>query len=74
MRDNPKLNRGELFVGGLMRTFFMKTERVGFSVWKPEDIALAQRLWLNPEVTKYICASGSFSQREVKERLEKESG
>ena len=57
-----------------MRTFFMKTERVGFSVWKPEDIALAQRLWLNPEVTKYICSSGSFSQREVKERLEKEIG
>jgi len=55
-----------------MRVYFLKTERIGFSKWKSDDIELAQMLWGNNEVTKYICASGCFTSDEVKERLEKE--
>lgn len=56
-----------------MREFFMKTERTGFSVWSDSDIDLAKLLWGNPEVTKYICASGSFTGEEIAERLNKET-
>lgn len=55
-----------------MRDYFMKTERVGFSKWDDRDILLAQSLWCDTEVTKYICASGGFSKQDIKERLEKE--
>lgn len=43
------------------REFFLKTNRIGFSRWTPEDFKLAELLWGDPEVTKYICASGIFS-------------
>ena len=46
-----------------MRDYFMKTERIGFSVWTGSDIDLAKRLWGNPEVTKYICAAGRFTEK-----------
>ncbi len=55
-----------------MRDYFMRTERLGFSVWTGEDASLAQALWGDPEVTRYICASGSFSPQEIQDRLELE--
>ena len=33
---------------------------------------LAELLWGNPNVTKFICASGKFSKNDIAERLEKE--
>ena len=54
------------------RTYFLKTDRIGFSKWKKDDLPLAETLWGNPEVTKYICASGVFSQEDIAGRLEKE--
>lgn len=54
------------------RNYFLETERVGFSVWKQEDIELAKLLWGNPEVTRYICASGCFSEDDIVNRLNKE--
>lgn len=29
-------------------------------------------MWGNPEVTKFICASGKFSEKEIENRLEQE--
>ena len=52
------------------RTFFLRTDRIGFSRWQREDTALAKLLWGNPEVTKYICASGIFSADDIANRLE----
>ncbi|MFV0395264.1 MAG: GNAT family N-acetyltransferase [Coprobacillaceae bacterium] len=55
-----------------MRTYFMRTKRIGFSLWKKEDIKLAQLLWGSPEVTKYISATGKFSNSQIEEKLSKE--
>lgn len=52
--------------------FFKKTNRIGFSKWSAEDIEFAELLWGNPEVTKYICASGRFEKSQILERLNKE--
>jgi len=55
-----------------MNDYFLKTARIGFARWDKDGIELAQLLWGNSEVTKYICASGTFSAMEVKERLDRE--
>ena len=55
-----------------MRQYFMKTERLGFSNWSEHDGNLAASLWGEPEVTRYICASGVFSQEEIQDRLQTE--
>lgn len=48
----------------MAREFFMTTKRCGFSRWEADDIKLAKLLWGDAEVTRYICASGSFSEIE----------
>jgi RimJ/RimL family protein N-acetyltransferase len=52
-----------------MREYFLKTERLGFSKWTANDTELAFGLWGDPEVTKLICASGAFTDQEVRDRL-----
>jgi len=54
------------------RTYFIKTDRIGFSKWKEEDILWAQILWGDPAVTRFICASGYFSRIDIENRLKKE--
>ena len=54
------------------RTFFLKTERLGFSRWEEEDLPLAERLWGEPRVTRYICADGVFAPEEIRARLDTE--
>lgn len=54
------------------RAFFLETHRIGFSKWTRNDLNLAELLWENPEVTKYICANGIFSMDEVINRLNTE--
>ena len=50
----------------------LQTKRIRFSKWTKEDVKLAALLWGNPEVTKYICASGIFTKDQIVERLNKE--
>ena len=50
----------------------MKTERLGFSRWREEDLPLAELLWGDEAVTRYICASGRFTKADVEARLAKE--
>lgn len=56
----------------MARDCFMCSERIGFSNWQQGDLPLAERLWGNPEVTRYICASGVFSVQDIRNRLELE--
>ena len=56
----------------MKRNYFLETERIGFSSWDPTDMELARSLWGDPEVTRFICASGSFSEDDITSRLEKE--
>lgn len=49
--------------------YLMKSDRIGFSHWAKEDMDLASLLWGEKEVTKYICASGVFSQDDIKNRF-----
>ncbi len=51
---------------------FLKTDRIGFSRWKEADILLAETLWGDVEVTRYICANGQFSKTDIENRLKKE--
>ncbi|WP_411675981.1 GNAT family N-acetyltransferase [Caproicibacter sp.] len=55
-----------------MREYFIESERLRFSVWGPEDLPLAQELWGNPEVARYITASGRMTQEEILNRLNRE--
>ena len=52
--------------------FFLKTVRLGFSVWSEEDILDALELWGNSEVTKFIASNGKMSEDQIHERLKKE--
>lgn len=52
------------------KAYFLKTDRIGFSKWCDKDLPLAKLLWGDPAVTRYICASGSFSQSDIENRLQ----
>ena len=52
--------------------FFLTTKRTGFSIWKENDMKLAETLWGNPDVTRFICATGKFSADDISSRLETE--
>ncbi len=52
--------------------YFMNSERIGFSHWTENDLSLAQALWGDPEVSRYITASGVFTADEIKARLQLE--
>ncbi|HYE11054.1 MAG TPA: GNAT family N-acetyltransferase [Patescibacteria group bacterium] len=55
-----------------MREYFLKTARLGFSLWSNNDLLEALELWGNPAVTKYISADGRMSEEQVQQRLMKE--
>src|ERR1700733_13566840 len=53
------------------RSYFLRTERLGFGRWTLGDLPLANALWGDPEVTRLI--GGPFSEEQVSERLRRES-
>lgn len=55
-----------------MKEYFLKTTRIGFSVWNEKDIFDAIELWGDPEVTKFIVADGKMSKEQIQQRLNKE--
>lgn len=57
-----------------MRDYFMRTARIGFSTWSAGDLPLAERLWGDGAVTRFICASGRFTPGDIAARLETEIG
>ncbi len=50
-----------------MRSFFLRTPRLGFGTWSADDLPLAVGLWGDPQVTRLI--GGPFPRRWIEERL-----
>jgi len=55
-----------------MREYFLHTDRLSFSIWTKDDEHLAKSLWGDKEVTKYISATGIFSEEDIINRLNTE--
>ncbi len=55
-----------------MRAYFLETAQLGFSRWAAEDLALAESLWGDPSVSRYVCAAGVFLREEIAARLRTE--
>ena len=53
-----------------MDHYFLQSPRLGFRHWSRADLPLAQALWGNPEVTRFI--GGPFSPEKIQERLNTE--
>jgi RimJ/RimL family protein N-acetyltransferase len=53
-----------------MRHYHMRTERLGFGTWTPDDLDLAMGLWGDLRVTELI--GGPFSRDSVERRLAQE--
>lgn len=51
----------------VVRSYFMRTSRLGFSRWSAEDLALAVALWGDARVTRLI--GGPFPERWIRDRL-----
>lgn len=49
--------------------YFLRTPRLGFRHWSPDDLPLALSLWGDPEVTHLIGGDVAFSEERVKDRL-----
>ena len=56
--------------GSPRREYFLTTGRLGFAHWSASDLALAQGLWGNAEVTSLI--GGPFTVEQVEQRLNAE--
>ena len=56
--------------GSLRGEYFLTTGRLGFGHWSTSDMALAQALWGNAEVTSLI--GGPFTAEQVEQRLNAE--
>lgn len=54
------------------REYFLTTPRLGFSRWSGADAALAVSLWGDPEVSRHISGTGTFSREQCLARLEAE--
>jgi [ribosomal protein S5]-alanine N-acetyltransferase len=52
------------------RPYFLTTDRLGFSYWHEDDLALAMSLWGDPRVSAWI--GGPFTEEGVRVRLERE--
>jgi len=51
-------------------TYFLKTARLGFRLWSPEDLPFAMALWADSQVSQFI--GGPFSEEQIQRRLDKE--
>ena len=52
--------------------YFLRTPRIGFRLWKEDDLHLAIGLWGDFKVTQFFDARGKLSQAQVNERLLRE--
>lgn len=59
-------------IENLPKSYFLKSERIGFSHWQASDTELAEILWGDPAVTKLICVSGVFTKADILKRLDAE--
>ncbi len=50
--------------------YFLRTERLRFRCWSPEDLPAARELWGDLQVTQFF--GGPFSDEEIARRLQRE--
>jgi len=50
--------------------YFLRSERLGFRLWRDDDLPLAIGLWGDPEVTRFIDVRGKLSDDQVREILQ----
>ncbi|MGG1218001.1 GNAT family N-acetyltransferase [Priestia endophytica] len=55
-----------------MRAYFLRTKRLGFSIWNRSDVKYANSLWGDQKVTKFIVADGKMSINQIQNRLDRE--
>jgi len=53
-----------------MNDYFLQSPRLGFRLWSDADLPLAEALWGDPEVTRFI--GGPFSPHKIHDRLNAE--
>jgi len=56
-----------------MHRYFIESERIGFSVWTTDDLDDALSLFSSPQVARYLCAKGFFTDEEIIARLKEAS-
>ena len=54
------------------KNYFLKSSRLGFRLWREEDLDIALKLWGDYAVTKFFDARGKWSREAVQDRLIKE--
>lgn len=54
-----------------MSEYFLKSERLGFRLWRPDDLDLALKLWGDAEVTR-LFSKEPWTREQVQQRLERE--
>jgi RimJ/RimL family protein N-acetyltransferase len=52
-------------------SYFLRSARLGFALWREQDLPLANALWGDPEVTQFIDVRGKLSGGQVNELLSK---
>ena len=57
-------------MAGLAPDYFLRTTRLGFRLWRQDDLSLAMAIWGDPQVTRFV--GGPFSAAQVKEKLDRE--
>ena len=57
-------------MAGRLPDYFLRTTRLGFRLWKHEDLPLAMTIWGDARVTRFV--GGPFSTVQVKEKLARE--
>ena len=74
LTNERKINEGtqEYVVKMRRHKMFLETNRVRFEKWQKNDLEQATLLWGDPEVTRYICATGVFRPEDIDARLNKE--
>lgn len=55
-----------------MKKFFLETERLLFSTWQENDEKYALSLWGNPNVSRFITATGIITDEQVLLKLHEE--
>jgi len=70
MKHGFKPAEGVALVEIFEMDYFLKSARLGFRGWTEADLPLAEALWGDPEVARFI--GGPFSPEMVRTRLQKE--
>jgi RimJ/RimL family protein N-acetyltransferase len=51
-------------------TYFLRSVRIGFRCWSPDDLPLARELWSDSEVTRFL--GWPVSDEEIGQKLQRE--